>query len=53
MNKLEFSSLVDCFVWISENIGVGFLSGLSAVVTPMNVVYSEKEFFIFKHCLKH
>ncbi len=35
MNKLEFSSLVDCFVWISETIGAvryGFLSG----VPPFN-----------------
>jgi hypothetical protein len=26
MNKLEFSSLVDCFVWISETIGTVWFS---------------------------
>jgi hypothetical protein len=47
-NKLEFSSLTDCFVWISETIGVVCFS---ALFIPINVVYLEKEFFMCKHCL--
>jgi hypothetical protein len=45
-NKLEFSSLTDCFVWISDTIGVVCFS---ALFIPINVVYLDKEFFMSKH----
>jgi hypothetical protein len=47
-NKLEFSSLIDCFEWISKTIGVVCYS---ALFIPINVVYLEKGFFKCKHCL--
>jgi len=51
-NKLEFSSLIDCFVWISETIGVVWFSvRFSALFITINVVYLDKEFFMCKHCL--
>jgi hypothetical protein len=44
MNKLEFSSLTDCFVWIFETIGVryGFLSGFSPFDAFLSVVSAER-----------
>ncbi len=53
MNKLEFSSLIDCFVWISETIGAwyGFLSGFPpfvAFLSVISVIRYKKTMFIVK-----
>ncbi len=42
-NKLEVSSLTDCFVWISETKGVVCFS---ALFIPINVVHLDKDFFM-------
>ncbi len=48
LNKLEFSSLADCFVWISETIGVvyGFLSGFPPFNAFLIVVSIGKNVFL-------
>jgi hypothetical protein len=49
MHKLEFSSLIDCFVWISETIGVvWFFLGFPPFKAFLIVVSIGKDVFLYK-----
>jgi hypothetical protein len=57
MDKVWLSSLVDCFVWISETIGVGmpngFLSNFPPYVPLYFLLLCRRDVFIYKYIMSN
>jgi hypothetical protein len=47
MNKVEFSSLIDCFVWMKPERWHGFLSGFPPIDSFINVVSMGEKMYLY------